>query len=237
MDTYERSAHAYDLIQRARGRDYSAQADLIAEKIRSLLPTADSLLDVACGTGRHLANFRRHFGRLAGLDISTAMAARARQLVPDVPISVDDMRSFKLDDRFAAVTCLFSSIGYLLTLEEVHLAVANMAVHLTPEGVLVVEPWIHPDEWRLGHRVAEAANDDRVAVARVSVNGREGHISTFDLHWTIASEAGVEQFVEPHRMGLYSVAEYAGAFEAAGLTVQHDPHGPIGRGLFIGQRQ
>jgi hypothetical protein len=36
-------------------------------------------------------------------------------------------------------------------------------------------------------------------------------------------------------MGLYSIEEYLGAFGAARLTVEHQPTGLIGRGLFIGQ--
>jgi SAM-dependent methyltransferase len=235
MDVYERSAHAYDLIQAARGRDYGAQADQLAELIRARHPDARSLLDVACGTGHHLRTLRRHFPDVAGIDISPAMLRRAREELSDVPLELGDMRSFRVDRRFDVVTCLFSSIGYLLTLDDVHRAVANMADHLHPDGLLIVEPWIHPDQWRLGHRVAEAANGDGLAVSRVSANGRDGHVSTFDLYWTIASHDGVDQFTEPHRMGLYSVEEYAGTFEAANLTVEHQETGLIGRGVFIGQ--
>ncbi len=235
MDAYERSARAYDLIQQWRSRDYGAHADQLTATIRERNPAATSLLDVACGTGLHLLNFRRHFSDLTGVDISEAMISRAGAVVPDVPMTLADMRSFDLGRSFGAVTCLSSSIGYLLSVEEVTLAVANMARHLEPGGVLVVEPWIHPDQWRLGHRVAEAGNGDGLAVARVSVNGREGHISTFDLHWTIASADGIDHFVEHHRMGLYSVEEYQSAFAAAGLSVEHDATGLQGRGLFIGR--
>jgi len=235
VDVYERSAHAYDLIQAARGRDYSAQADQLAELINARCPHARSLLDVACGTGHHLRSLRRHFPDIAGVDISPAMLQRAKEALSDVPLDLGDMRSFRFDRRFDVVTCLFSSIGYLLTLDDVHRAVANMADHLRPGGLLIVEPWIHPDQWRLGHRVAEAASGDGLAVARVSVNGREGHVSTFDLYWTVASDDGVDQFIEPHRMGLYSIEEYLGAFGAARLTVEHQPPGLIGRKLFIGQ--
>lgn len=231
-------AHTFtNLIQAARGRDYSAQADQLAELVKARHPDARSLLDVACGTGHHLRNRRRRFADVAGVDISPAMLRRAREELPDVPLELGEMLSFRLRRRFDVVTCLFSSIGYLLALDDVHRAVANMADHLQPAGLLIVEPWIHPDQWRLGHRVAEAANGDGLAVSRVSVNGRDDHVSTFDLYWTIASDEGVDQFIEPHRMGLYSIEEYRGAFKAANLTVEHHEAGLIGRGLFIGQRR
>jgi hypothetical protein len=58
--------------------------------------------------------------------------------------------------RFDANSCLFSSIGYLLSAADLNTAVANMAEHLNPCGVLIVEPWIHPDAWDVDRRVAEA---------------------------------------------------------------------------------
>lgn len=233
MDAYEKSALAYDLIQQSRGRDYRAQAATLTRIIRDRQPAAESLLDVACGTGLHLSFLRAGFD-VAGVDISPAMIERARQIVPDVPIELGDMCSFDLGRRFDAVTCLFSSIGYLLTIEDVNRAVANMAAHLNPAGVLIIEPWLQPSDWRLDYRVAEATNADGVAVSRVSVNGLEGNISSFDLYWTIADSNGVDQFVESHRMGLYTFEEYHEAFSAAGLTVELDPEGLIGRGLLIG---
>ena len=60
------------------------------------------------------------------------------------------MRSFDLGRRFDAVTCLFSSIGYLLTPEDLEQGIARMAAHVAPGGVLVVEPWFTPDAWRPG---------------------------------------------------------------------------------------
>lgn len=237
MDVYERSAHAYDLIQAARGRDYSAQADLLTELVRELCPEAQSLLDVACGTGHHLRHLRRHFEDVAGVDISTEMLRRAREQLADVPLELGDMRSFQFGRSFDVVTCLFSSIGYLLSAEDLALAAGNMAGHLRPGGVLVVEPWLHPDQWQLGHLVAEATKGDGIAVSRVSVSGLEGHVSRFDLYWTIASEEGVDQFIETHRMGLYSIEEYVRAFEAANLSVEHERDGLMGRGLFICQRR
>ncbi len=236
MDVYERSAHVYDLIHAARGRDCSTQAEQLLELIRPRCPDAHSLLDVACGTGLHLAGLRGHFSEVAGVDISQAMLQRARLVLGDVPLELGDMRTFRFSRRFDVVTCLASSIGYLLTLDDVRQAVANMAGHVEPGGLLIVEPWIHPDRWRLGHRIAEAANGDGLAIGRVSVNGREGHVSTFDLYWTIASDESVQQFMEPHRMGLYSPEQYIDAFRGANLTVEHEETGLTDRGLFIGHK-
>jgi hypothetical protein len=40
--------------------------------------------------------------------------------------------------------------------------------------------------------------------------------------------------MEPHVMDLWTIEEYSSAMQSAGLAVEHDPVGLIGRGLFIG---
>jgi SAM-dependent methyltransferase len=234
VDEYERSSEVYDLIQDSRGRSYGEHVEALLAVIDARCPDARSLLDVACGTGRHLGSFSVRFDDLAGVDLSPAMLARARALVRDVPFHEDDMRTFDLGRTFDVVTCLFSSIGYFTDIGDMRSAISNMGRHVSPGGLLVVEPWIHPDGWSVPHLMAEAANAPGVSVCRVSTNGQRGHVSTFDLHWTIATADGVDQFVEHHELGLWTIDEYTDAFTRAGLVVEHDPVGLIGRGLFVG---
>jgi hypothetical protein len=49
-----------------------------------------------------------------------------------------------------------------------------------------------------------------------------------------SSFGAVEQWTEPHRLGLWTDAVYRDAFVRAGLDVEHDPTGLIGRGLYLG---
>ena len=56
------------------------------------------------------------------------------------------MTDFDLATTYDAVTCLFSAIGYVRTVDRMNRAVACMARHVKPGGVLIVEPWITPDE-------------------------------------------------------------------------------------------
>jgi dTDP-3-amino-3,6-dideoxy-alpha-D-glucopyranose N,N-dimethyltransferase len=56
-DLYEHSVRAYELLHAARGKDYVREAAAVAERIRRRRPDARTLLDVACGSGLHLAAF------------------------------------------------------------------------------------------------------------------------------------------------------------------------------------
>jgi SAM-dependent methyltransferase len=231
---YDRSGVAYDAMHVIRGLDYAAGAAKVVAAIRERSPGARSLLDVACGTGCHLAELRGSFD-VEGLDLSDGMARVAEQRLPGVTIHRGDMRSFELGRRYDAVTCLFSSIGYVLTEDDLSQAVRTMADHVEPGGVFVLEPWIHPEGWGGSTFRVEAGMVEDVAVSRIARSWREGTITTLEMHWTVGTSAdGVEQFFERHELALYTVGQYEEALRAAGLEdIAHDPVGLTRRGLFV----
>jgi SAM-dependent methyltransferase len=126
---FTESAHWYDRFQ--AGKDYAGEAERITGLIRDVQPRARTLLDVACGTGGHLSYFRRVF-TCHGLGLDGGLLEVARQRLPDVPLTRADMTGFDLAQRFDAVTCLFSSIGYTASVAGLRAATGVMANHLNP---------------------------------------------------------------------------------------------------------
>jgi trans-aconitate methyltransferase len=215
---FERSAHVYDLLYSFK--DYEAEARDLVSVIRERNPGAASLLDVACGTGKHLELLRVGFPDLAGVDLDAELLAIAQERLPDVPLTEADMRTFDLGRTFDVVTCLFSSVGYLRDEADLAEAVARMAAHLAPGGVLVVDGWVRPDAWWPGTNVnALAETADGVAAARVARTWREGDRTVLDMRYLIATaDHGFEQEQERHELTLFSDEAYRAAFEAASLT-------------------
>ena len=228
---YRDSARYYDAIYNFK--DYSAEAAAVSAQIRAHKPDAATLLDVACGTGAHLAHFAREY-RVEGIDLSEEQLAIARARLPGIELHQGDMTTFDLGKTFDAVTCMFSSIGYVGTLDGLDAAIGRMAAHLAPGGVLVVEPWLPPDAFEAGHLSTLFVDEPDIAIARMSISHKEGRRSWFDMEHLVGSADGIEQFVEHHELGLFTVEEQIAAFERAGLRVEHDPDGPIGRGLYVG---
>jgi hypothetical protein len=141
------------------------------------------------------------------------------------------MDSFGLGKQFDAVVCLFSSIGYSNDLRG---AIGAMASHLSPGGILIVEPWLMPDQWVAGQVHVLDQESNGIRLVRMTVSGKEGNQSILDMHYLAASQSKIEHIVESHRMTLFTLAQYESAFLASDLTFEFDQVGPMGRGALIG---
>lgn len=229
-------AAVYDLVYRGRGKDYAAECERLTSIIRTLAPHARSLLDVACGTGSHLRLLREEFA-VEGLELSPHMREVAARRAPGVPVHPGDVRDFRLDRRYDAVICMFSSIGYMASTSELTTAITRMAQHLRPGGVLVVEPWYFPGAATAAHVTASIAEEDGHTVIRVSRSVRDGRRVPITVHYLAATaETGIRHFTDDHPMNLYTREEYESAFHAAGCTARYLTEPGFPCGLLVGHR-
>jgi SAM-dependent methyltransferase len=234
LSAFDKSVHLYDAFYRAAGKDYEREAGEVLRRVETLGVEATTLLDVACGTGGHL----EHFGtrrRCVGVDVDPAMVAAARRRCPGVRVEVADMVDFDLAERFDVVTCLFSSIGYVGTTERLGSAVASMARHLAPGGVLLVEPWFQPKAWQPGYLSALFVDEPDLKAARIAIAEQAGAVAVLDFHYLVGDRSGIVDFTERHELTLFDWADYRRAFTAAGLSVDIDEAGLTGRGLLVGR--
>lgn len=115
-----------------------------------LEPTVDFLVDLASGgmalefaigTGRVALALRERGVDVHGIEISDDMAAelRGKPGGSEVPVTIGDMASTRLDERFALVYLVFNTISNLLTQAEQVACFRNAAAHLDPGGCFVVE--------------------------------------------------------------------------------------------------
>ncbi|WP_165403956.1 class I SAM-dependent methyltransferase [Egicoccus halophilus] len=238
---YHDLAAWYDALYDARGKDYRAEAQALLGVAREDGREVGSLLDVACGTGRHLAVFADEVGELAGLDGSPEMlAVAASRLTREVPLVEGDLRAFDLARTFDVVTCLFSSIGHVADADELDAAVVAMARHVAPGGSLLVEPWLTPERVRdEGVRDLVTAENADGVVARAASSHRDGDVLVLQFAWAVATAGGVATAEETHRMPLFTAERYVAAVERAGLVGEWRDEVAglgMGRGLLVGRR-
>jgi SAM-dependent methyltransferase len=230
--TYEQTARLYDKVYGFK--DYSAEVEKLRSMIAARAPRPyHTLLDVGCGTGAHL-KFLQTYYQCAGIDYSPEMITVAQAKFPELPLAVGDMRTFDLGKTFDLVICLFSAIGYMQAIDDLNAAVANMARHLAPGGLLIFEGWFPPGGFNPSHLSLLTIDEPNFKLARTNRNFVRGRLSIMDMHYLINTPEGVEYLIERHEMGLFNKMEYFEAMTRCGLQPDVDSEGLIGRGLYFG---
>lgn len=232
-----RRAELYETIYRGRGKDYAADSARVTALVREHHPSAASLLDVACGTGSHLRYFAKEFDHVEGVDLAADMVRLARRNLPGVPVHQGDMRDFRLDRTFDAITCMFSSIGYLRDADELTAALECFGRHLAPGGVIVLEPWWFPERALARHVVGDVVTVDGRTVSRVSHAVRRGAAHHMEVHYLVADpDAGIQHFTDTHVLALFEREQYEAAFARAGCRAEYLGPEETSPGLFVGVR-
>lgn len=234
--SYDDASRYYDAIYEAM-KDYAAETERLCQLLEqhSQRPVRD-LLDMACGTGLHDQYLKDHY-HVEGADLSRSQLALARRRCPDLVFHEADMTSFDLGRDYDAVTCLFSAIGHVITEEKLGAAVQAMAAHVRPGGLVVIEPFIDPSDFRPGHISVEHGEDADARVLRVSFSERVDNVLRLTMHHYVSAGGNVS-VTEPMRfdIAMFTADQLRGAMASAGLEVFHDPVGLMGRGLYLGRR-
>jgi SAM-dependent methyltransferase len=134
-------ADYYDSFNRRK--DYRAEVDQLCEAFVRGAGQVSSVLDLGCGTGRHLELLAASGFEVVGVDRSPAMAQRARERLARFSsrASVVDGDLFELDlgRTFDAVIMMFSVFGYFVTNERLIAALRVMRRHLAPGGLVAFD--------------------------------------------------------------------------------------------------
>lgn len=234
---YGELARYYDTIY--QWKDYHKEAEVIRELIaRYKASPGNSLLDVGCGTGKHLQEVKGRFG-CVGMDVSREMLEQARRNVDGVEFIQGDMVDFDLGRRFDVILCLFSSIGYVKTYARLARTLRNFAAHLLEGGVVIIEPWFTKSTIKAGHIHVLAQGDDNLKIVRVDYTDVKGSVSILDERIVIAERnRGIAVYKDRMTMGLFEQEEFLRLMAKTGLKAEYLKRSLApGRGLYVGVKR
>jgi ubiquinone/menaquinone biosynthesis C-methylase UbiE len=231
---YGELAKYYDLIYSFK--DYRKEVVRIKALISKYKKSeGKELLDVACGTGHHLESLKDEFS-CAGVDIRKEILEIATKNVDGVVFKQADMTTLNLGKKFDVITCLFSSIGYVVTYTNLRRTIRNFSKHLKKGGVVLIEPWFTKSTYIPGSPHISVYDGKDIKIARLNVSELRGNLSVMDMHYLVAEkDKGVKHFVDRHELGLFEVDETLRIMKTAGLQSKFLRHGLMReRGMFVG---
>ena len=123
--------------------NYASWVEHIQSRMSALERPPSWVLDVACGTGTPTLLFAERGVRIVGLDRSLAMVQLARKKALDrhlaVPFAVQDMRFLGVRGKPDVILCLYDSVNFLLTDEDLRRAFSSAARTLAPGGLYLFD--------------------------------------------------------------------------------------------------
>jgi len=226
----------YDALY-VNNREYAPEAAKVKELLtRHGVPSQADLLVLACGTGGHIPYFKDDYN-VSGLDLSEDMLDLAREKFPDIRFHLANLIDFKLEMDFDAMVCLYGSIGFVKTVDNLRASLKRIATHLRPDGLALITPWSTVEDFR-DLIVVDAADQPDLKIARMEqVRLKEPKIVEVTFHHLLGKNNDVTYHKQSMEIGLFSREEYISAMTDAGLQVVEEYTGTDVRGgAYIGKR-
>lgn len=231
---YKDLAKYYDLLY--HWKDYEKESNELIRIIRkNKKSNGKKLLEVACGTGRHIS-YLKYYYNCVGTDINKGILDIAKKKNPDVGFIKSDMVEMKLEQSFDIIISLFGSVGYVRTYTNLKRTIKNFSDHLVKGGIMIIEPWLSPDSFKSGTPHMTIYEDKDLKIARLNVSKKKGNISILDMHYLIAEKGNsVKHLSDHHELGLFSKERTIEILKKNKISVRYLKKGFMeDRGLFVG---
>ena len=198
-------------------------------------PGKASVLDIACGAGRHAFAFSRKGHQVTANDLSAFLLSTAESEAVnsglDIAFSGCDMRTIRLDRQFDLVVQLFSSFGYFKTEEEDRSVLRNVQLLLCPSGWYVLD-LLNPS-WLGSHFVPrnekkagalsiteERTLSDNQVVKRIDICDAEGHRVSFTESMKLFSPGKITALLESEG---FEVLRLLGDYDGSEFVAESSP--------------
>lgn len=209
-----RYAELYDLFY--RDKPYSEETAFIHDCIQKYAPGSKRLLELACGTGTHSLLLEKYDYQIIATDSSEEMLTCAKKKIEKekskIQIQQQDMRTLNVPERpFDVVYCLFDSIGYVTSNENILLVLQNVYDHLKPGGIFLFEFWHaaamirHYDKVRIRRR--QTPEGEIVRISETTIDYFDQLCSVLYTIYDLKNDGSYELLQETHINRYFHVQE------------------------------
>ena len=147
MKVFKDYANYYDLFY--EHKDYAKEVDYINRIIKKNNPEAKKILDLGCGTGKHLLHFAKSGYDTYGVDKSKTMLSVARKnCLTDKNLNIrlinGDIRDIELNQNFDVIVSLFHVLSYQITNSDIKSTFNVVKNYLSLNGLFIFDCWYGP---------------------------------------------------------------------------------------------
>jgi SAM-dependent methyltransferase len=137
--SFTRVAPWYDALM--NGVPYEQWVRYLEELLKRFGRRPETVLDLACGTGRVSRLLARKGYEVTGVDASEEMIEVAKKNTPDGGVKYVCQRAeyLSLGRRFDLVVSLFDSLNYILDPDELRQCFRQVALHMKPESLFIFD--------------------------------------------------------------------------------------------------
>jgi ubiquinone/menaquinone biosynthesis C-methylase UbiE len=236
LHAYRKLAKYYDVIYSFK--NYKKESNDITRLISKYKKSkGNMLLDVGCGTGKHIQYLKLKY-KCAGTDLNGEMLAIARKNIKGVEFKRRNMMNLNLNERFDVITCLFSAIGYLKTSDQLKRTFGGFYRHLNPGGICIIDAWFDKSRWHVGSVHMRAYDYAGLKIARIGYSSIHGNMSVLDEHYVIAEKnKGVTDVADKSELRLTERKEFIRLLKDVGFSPILLKGAIMGRDRYVGIKQ
>ena len=195
------------------------QTERQVEFLKKSLKPEGLVLDLACGTGRHLIPLSKEGYDVVGLDISLKLLKIAKLRWRGAALVQADMRFLPFKrGAFSAAVSIDTSFGYLPSLEDDQQSLRELHQCLSNDGVLVVDVFNREHLTKRHQASGSQSGGSTRAFFAANSNGRSKRRKLHDL-WVVRDKADGQTRVFEHVARLYTLGGFQGLLEKAGFKV------------------
>ena len=188
--------------------------ELIAKSLN--LKANSSVLDMACGAGRHAVTFAKSGFKVTAVDLSQRLISEAKKNANQEGVELDfvlsDILEYETSKKFDLVVNLFTSIGYFENDEE-NYAVIKKAFNVLNQGGYFVLDYFNKDFLLKNLIPTTVFSENGMKITQNRAIEKTRIVKKI----TIANNGSSEEFYESVR--LYSFEEISDYIKKAGFTI------------------
>jgi len=214
---YAKFAEAYDKMM--ANVDYVRWANYIDKLFAFYNFHPKRVLDIACGTGSTAILLAEKGYNMSGTDRAAEMLLWARKKAEqrgvDLHLWQQDMRQLAVAQPYDAALCLYDSINYIATPDEMGEVFARVSEALAPRGVFIFDVTTEYNIVKHFHRQTFAESYESFSYIWRNMYFHKDKVCKTILTFFLKEDDGYRKYEELHVQKIYSVAEIKKLLEGA----------------------